>query len=103
MPNNVERPTTTAARLGVGRTSFHERFVDHGDGNDLVPGTDIKRLRPVPLGAKAIGFLSDEVDALIEALRRLRDATARRAEPEHLRAGRDRYWKRERKLKKASR
>ena len=96
MPD-IERPEVTASRLAVGLTKFNSEFVDHGDGKDAVPGTDIPRLRPVRLGAKAIGFFSDETDALIEALRRRRDTTPPRPEPEHLRVGRDAYWKRERR------
>jgi hypothetical protein len=56
---------------------FDENYVDRG-GNPLVPNTDIPRLRPVQLGARAIGFFSDEIDNLIEALRRLRDTTPRK-------------------------
>jgi hypothetical protein len=102
MPN-IERPEVTAARLGVGLTKFNTHFVDHGDGNNTVPGTDIPRLRPVPLGAgKAIGFVDDETSALIEALRRRRDnaPSPPRAEPKHLRTGRDAYWERWRAKKK---
>jgi hypothetical protein len=93
MPD-IERPEVTAGRLGVGKTKFDEDFVDHGNGKDKVPDTDIKRLKPVPLGKKAVGFLSDETDALIEALRRRRDSTPSppRPEPKRLRSGRDAYW-----------
>ena len=91
---NIERKGVTAGRLGVGITKLDEDFVDYGDGKDKVPDTDIKRLRPVRLGKKAVGFLSDETDALIEALRQRRDTTPPppRTEPEHLRSGRDAYW-----------
>jgi hypothetical protein len=57
---------------------FDENYVDRG-GNPLVPNTDIARLRPVQLGPRAIGFFSDEIDNFIEALRRLRDSTPRKA------------------------
>jgi hypothetical protein len=97
--NNIERPEVTAARLGIGLSKFTDEFVDHGKGDKLVPGTNIRRLRPLHMGPKRIGFLSDEIDALIEALRRHRDNApqAARVEPEHLRTGRDAYWKRERR------
>jgi hypothetical protein len=99
---DIERPAVTAARLAVGLTKLDSDFVDHGDGNDTVPGTDIKRLKPVPLGAKAKGFVSDETSALIEALIRRRDSTPPqpRAEPKHLRTGRNAYWQRERAKKR---
>ena len=74
----IERPRAARARVGVGKTMFDENYVDRG-GNPLVPNTDIARLRPVQLGPRAIGFFSDEIDNLIEALRRLRDATPRKA------------------------
>jgi hypothetical protein len=63
-------------RLGVGKTKFFEDYVYHPDRPDegeCVPGTDVRRLKPVPLGEKAIGFVDAEVDALIDALVAHRD------------------------------
>ena len=96
---NIQRLEVVATRLGIGISKFYEQFMDHGDGRDVIPGTDIPRLRPLRMGPKSIGFITDEIDALIEALRRHRDSApqAARAEPEHLRTGRDRYWKRQRR------
>jgi hypothetical protein len=96
---NIQRLEVTAARLGIGLSKFRDEFVDWDNGDAAIPGTDIRRLRPVRLGAKSIGFLSDEIDALIESLRRHRDSAppTARVEPEHLRTGRDAYWKRERR------
>lgn len=64
-------------RLGCGRTKFDEDYVLKNEDNPFVPNTDnrVKRVRPVPLGERARGFFSDEIDALIAALRALRDAT----------------------------
>jgi len=59
--------------LGVGPTHFHEQFVFHDEADPFVPDTEIPRLRKIPLGCRAYGFASDEVDALIAALRKLRD------------------------------
>ena len=70
-------------RLGVAKTKFFEDFVFHPDRPDegeYLPGTNVPRLKPVSLGEKAIGFFDDEVDQLIEALRRERDKQPRRAE-----------------------
>jgi hypothetical protein len=80
----------------VGESKFEQDYVDHGDGNALVPGTNIRRLRRVPLGPKAGGYFDDELAQLIEALRQLRNSTPPqpRPEPEHLKAGRDAYYKR---------
>jgi hypothetical protein len=61
--------------LPVQQTKFYEDYVMHDEADPYVPGTNIQRLRPVRLGARAVGFFSDEVFALNEALRQLRDTT----------------------------
>src|SRR5215831_4625539 len=75
----IVRSHAAYGKLAVGKTTFEENYVDKGGENSLIPGTDIPRLRPVRLGPRAIGFFDDELDNLIEALRRMRDATSRRA------------------------
>src|ERR1700722_2560407 len=75
----IVRSRSAYGRFGVGKTTFEENYVDRGGNNSLIPGTDIPRLRPVRLGPRAIGFFDDELDNIIEALRRMRDATPRRA------------------------
>jgi len=102
---DIQRLEVVAARLGIGVSKLYDQFMDHGDGRDVIPGTDIPRLRSLRMGPKSIGFLSDETDALIEALRRRRDATASQPnqEPEHLRTGRDRYSRERRKRAKQER
>ena len=74
--NRIRRPRETWARLGVGRSNFHENYVHKNGGPEHIPGTTIPRLRPIVLGPRARGFLDDEIDALIEALRRHRDGGA---------------------------
>ena len=68
------------------------------DNNDsFVPGTDdtVRRVRPVALGSRAVGFFNDELDVLIEGLRQQRDDTPlQRKEPEQLRKGRDAWRER---------
>jgi hypothetical protein len=59
-------------RLGVGKTKFHEDFIDTG-GDPYVPGTKVRRLKPVRIGLRAMAFIDDEIDELIEGLRRERD------------------------------
>jgi hypothetical protein len=78
----ILRPKPAGAKMGIGLTKFHEDYVDHGtDGPEdrFVPGTNktVKRLRPALLGKRALGFFDDEIDELIEALRKLRDASPR--------------------------
>jgi hypothetical protein len=78
MVKQIERLPAVLARLGVKRTQFQEDYVLHDDADPYVPHSDetVLRVKPVPLGVRAIGFFSDEIDALIEALRRLRDHQA---------------------------
>jgi hypothetical protein len=61
--------------IPVGRTKFREDYLFDAKNPEeqFLPGTTIPRLRAVKIGRRAIGFLSDEVEALIEALRRERD------------------------------
>ena len=54
-------------RLGIRKTALHENFIKTG------------RLRFVKIGARAVGVIEDELDALIEALRRERDRKPRAA------------------------
>jgi predicted DNA-binding transcriptional regulator AlpA len=69
MSNYILRQPAACERLGVGKTVFHAKFVGEG----VVPGTNVPRLRPVPLGLRSVGYFSDEIDALIEGMRRWRD------------------------------
>ena len=48
-------------RLGIRKTTLHETFIKTG------------RLRFVKIGVRAVGIIEDELDALIEELRRERD------------------------------
>jgi predicted DNA-binding transcriptional regulator AlpA len=76
MQNRILRPREAWQTLGVGRTNFHENYV-YREGEETVPGTtNVRRLRPVPLGPRAVGFFNDELQNLIEALRRSRDGAA---------------------------
>ena len=74
--NKIRRPRETWAKIGVGRSTFHENYVHRTGGPEHVPGTTIPRLRAVALGPRARGFFDDEIDALIEALRHHRDGAA---------------------------
>jgi predicted DNA-binding transcriptional regulator AlpA len=76
MQNRILRPRETWQTLGVGRTNFHDNYIYKEGGGETVPGTNVPRLRPVPLGPRAVGFFNDELQNLIEALRRHRDGGA---------------------------
>jgi predicted DNA-binding transcriptional regulator AlpA len=54
-------------RLGIRKTALHENFIKTG------------RLRFVQIGARAVGVIEDELDALIETLRRERNRRPRAA------------------------
>ena len=80
MPGKIERRKVAAARIGIGPTKFAEDYVDRGGHSDpFVPGTNgmVMRVRPVPLGERAVGFFDDEIDRLIEQLRAWRNAAPR--------------------------
>jgi predicted DNA-binding transcriptional regulator AlpA len=57
----ILRKREVLERLGIRKTTLHENFIKTG------------RLRFVQIGARAVGVIEDELDALIEALRRERD------------------------------
>jgi hypothetical protein len=52
---------TEEERLGIRKTTLYESFIKTG------------RLRFVKIGARAVGVIEDELDVLIEELRRERD------------------------------
>ena len=70
---SIVRKPDARKMLGVGSTVFHEDYVYNG-ADEFVPGTNVPRLKPVMLGERrAVGYFTDEIDALIEGLRRWRD------------------------------
>jgi hypothetical protein len=74
MPS-LRRPKIAAAKAGLGITKFMEDYVWDGGDDLFVPDTDekVKRLKPVPLGDRAVAFFDDEQDEQLEAIRALRD------------------------------
>jgi predicted DNA-binding transcriptional regulator AlpA len=63
----ILRKREVLERLGIRKTAFYSNFVKTG------------RLRLVKIGDRAVGVIEQELDALIEELRRERD---RRPHPE---------------------
>jgi predicted DNA-binding transcriptional regulator AlpA len=61
----ILRKNEVLERLGIRKTTLHESFIKTG------------RLRFVKIGARAVGVIEDELDALIEELRRERDRRPR--------------------------
>jgi predicted DNA-binding transcriptional regulator AlpA len=55
-------------RLACGRTKFDLDYRYHTDDDPNVPGTDIPRVKAIPLGPRINGFLEHEIDELIDAL-----------------------------------
>jgi predicted DNA-binding transcriptional regulator AlpA len=72
-PRKILRPKAVYEKCGCGKTKFDEEYRYYSDGDPNVPGTDIPRLKPIPLGARNIGYLEHEADKLIDALAKLRD------------------------------
>ena len=58
----IVRKNEVLKRLGIRKTTFYETFIKTG------------RLRFVKISARAVGVIEDELDALIEELRRERVA-----------------------------
>ena len=81
-------------RLACGKTKFDEDYRYHTPADPYVPGMPgVKRLKPIPLGERNIGFLEHEIDALIDALAAARDVTPptpRLAQSKEARPGRGR-------------
>jgi len=73
---NILRPPAARQKISVKRTKFHEDYVLHDENDPYVPGTEgqVRRVRPVALGERAVGFFEDEIDVLLGQLRTWRDA-----------------------------
>jgi hypothetical protein len=103
---NILRGRPAWQKVGVGRSKFSEDFVLHDENDPYVPDTDkqVRRVRPIPLGERSVGFIEDELDALIEALREFHNSRPlqRLKQPEHLRTGRDTWRERVNKERAAS-
>jgi hypothetical protein len=73
--SRIERKRQVRQRLGVGHSFFDDNIVLRDSANPHVPGiarsdgAPIPRLKPVPLGAHAVGFFAEDTDALLDALR----------------------------------
>ena len=65
----ILRKNEVLERLGIRKTSLYDSFIKTG------------RLRFVKIGARAVGIIEDELDALIEELRRERDRGRDRSRP----------------------
>jgi hypothetical protein len=99
---SILRPKQAWATLGIGYTTFSEKYVLHDERDPFVPGTTIRRVRSVPLGARAVGYFDDEIAALVEALRALRDdPTAMRPERAPIPAGKHHHGKKKKRSEAA--
>ena len=84
MATSVSRPSALynrpgrPGRLGASKTTFYARYVYRGRaGEECIPRTNVPRLRLANVGPKITVAIDDEVDALIDALRREREKTLR--------------------------
>jgi hypothetical protein len=70
----IVRKKQVLERTNVQLSYLDERLILRNPDEPDVPGivrndgSPIKRLKSIPLGARAVGFLESDVDALIEAL-----------------------------------
>ena len=66
--------------IPVGKTNFFENYVHNeaGDPVQLIPGTNVQKLRLAHIGPRTVAGFDDEVAELVEALRRERDKSAPR-------------------------
>ena len=98
---NILRLKQACATLGIGHTNFTENFVLHDDADPFVPNTSIRRVRSVPLGERAKGYFSDELAALVEGLRAMRDdPTAKRPVPARVPPPSAKHQRRKRRAKR---
>ena len=61
------------ARKGVfdvSKSKFFADYVWRDGGEPTIPGTDVPKLRLIPLGPKARGAVSDDINRVIEGLQR---------------------------------
>jgi hypothetical protein len=59
--------------FGISRSTFHDNFVLHSAADPFIPGTDVPRLKLLHLAPNAAAAFNDEVQAVVEGLRRWRD------------------------------
>jgi hypothetical protein len=90
---SILRAPAARQKIGVGKTKFDGEYVLKNEADPYVPDTNeaVRRLRPVVLGRRALGFIEDEIDVLIEELRRWRNSRPlqRQKTPEKLHSARD--------------
>jgi predicted DNA-binding transcriptional regulator AlpA len=77
-PKRIVREPEACSRLACRRTKFREHYRLNDPAKPNVPDTEIPRLRPVHLGPRNVGYLEEEIDALIDALAELRDTAPAR-------------------------
>src|SRR5262245_30754924 len=80
-PKRIVREREAHDRLGCGRSKFRRDYVLRDPDDPCIPGTQIKRLRPVPLGVRNHGFLDRELDDLVDAFAAERDRPSKRPAP----------------------
>ena len=77
MSRTILRLKQVLIRVGCGKTKWDEDYRYHSDDDPDVPGAPgVKRVKPIPLGERNIGYLENEVDKLIDGLAALRNTGA---------------------------
>jgi hypothetical protein len=74
----IVRPKEAWTLIACGRTKFSNDYSLRDPQDPFIPGTKVKRLRPLRLGPRNVGYLSEEIDALINSLAAQRDAPSKK-------------------------
>ena len=91
MTKSVSRPSELynrpgrPGRLAVSKTTFYDNYVYDREkgGEQSIAGTTVPRLKLVNIGPKITVAIDDEVDEIVEALRRERDRRPRTSTAKH--------------------
>jgi predicted DNA-binding transcriptional regulator AlpA len=68
MAKRFVREPEACDRLGCGRSTFRENYRLNDPNDPYVPGTQIKRTKPLHLGPRNVAFEEADLDRLIDAL-----------------------------------
>jgi hypothetical protein len=80
-PSELYNRPGRPGRLGVSKTTLYDNYIYNREsgGEQFITGTTVPRLKLVNIGPKITVAIDDEVDAIVEALRRERDRRPRAA------------------------
>jgi hypothetical protein len=71
--SNLYNKKGRAGLFGISRSTFFDNFVLHSEADPFIPRTNVRRLRLLHLAPNAAAAFNDEIDAVLDGLRRWRD------------------------------